>query len=55
MLQFDNLVARYGEAAVQSMIENLERFEGISGSPDLSLEKRWQNLMQKSDPSKRVA
>jgi len=49
MLQFEHFVARHDEIAVQAIIENLERFEGVRFAGVLSLEERWQRLMQGAD------
>jgi hypothetical protein len=48
MLQFEQFVARHGEIAAQAIIENLERFEGVCSLRELSLEERWQHLMQQA-------
>lgn len=52
MLRFDHFVARYGEIAVQAIVENLERFEGLPPFHALSLEERWQRVMHKADGQK---
>ena len=45
MLDFEQYVARHGEFGVQAIIERLERYEGINASIALSLEERWNVLM----------
>lgn len=55
MLQFDQFVARHGEVAAQAIIENLERFEGVRRLRVMSLEERWQSLMQSADQQKFAA
>lgn len=46
MLDFDKYVARHGEFGVQALIERIERYEGIRASIGISLEERWNALMQ---------
>ena len=45
MLQYDQFVARHGEAAAQALLENLERFEGIRPNTSVPLEQRWHKLI----------
>lgn len=46
MPDFDKYVARHGEFGVQALIERLERYEGIRARIGISLEERWNALMQ---------
>lgn len=48
MLDFDTYVARHGEPGVQTIIEQIERREGVRTSIDmpLSLEQRWDAIMR---------
>ena len=57
MLDFDTYVARHGEFGVQALIERLERYEGIRTSAELalSLEERWNAVMQLPTPQQRFA
>lgn len=45
-LNFDSLVDRFGEVVAQSLLENLERFEGVRNEDVAPLEDRWQSLMK---------
>jgi len=45
MSDFDHFIARHGESAAQAILENIERFHGISHHATLSLETRWQRVM----------
>lgn len=47
MLNYDKFVSKYGESSVQALIERLERYEGVAAATGLSLEERWNHLMQK--------
>ncbi|MDX2027929.1 MAG: hypothetical protein SFW62_04780 [Alphaproteobacteria bacterium] len=49
MLQFDQFIARHGEAVAQALLENIERFEGVRADLASSLEDRWLRVMQSSD------
>ena len=55
MLVFDKYVARYGEFAIQALIEGLERYEGIRSKVSASLEERWNALMQDFPSHPRMA
>jgi hypothetical protein len=48
MLDFEKYVARHGEFGVQAIVETIERNEGIRDAAVLSLEERWNVLMQKT-------
>ena len=41
MERFEEIVARYGETGVQALLENWERFAGITYKNPLPLETRW--------------
>jgi len=45
MLDFEKYVTRHGESWVQSVIEQIERADGIRGRIEVSLEDRWNALM----------
>jgi len=56
MLDFGVYLARYGECGVQSLIEMMERREGIRATEaPLSLEDRWNAVMQLPSPQQRLA
>jgi hypothetical protein len=55
MLNFEQYLARYNEFGVQAIIENLERYEGIRANITISLEERWNALMQDSPSQQRLA
>ena len=57
MLDFGVYLARYGECGVQSLIEMMERREGIRTDAEapLSLEDRWNAIMQLPSPQRRLA
>jgi hypothetical protein len=44
--EFEIFFARHGEVAVQAILENLERYEGLQGNASVPLERRWHLLMQ---------
>jgi len=46
IIEIEQLVNRYGEVVVQAIVENLERYEGVRSEAAVSLEQRWQRLMQ---------
>lgn len=46
MLDFHKYLMRHGEFGVQSIIEQIERVEGIRSRTDVPLESRWAALMQ---------
>jgi hypothetical protein len=46
MLNYETYLARHGEYGVQAIIEKLERYEGIRAGAAVSLEERWNALMQ---------
>jgi hypothetical protein len=48
MLDFNMYLARHGEVGVQTIIEQIERREGIASSVEtaLTLEERWNAVMQ---------
>ena len=45
MLDFNQYMSRHGEHGVQAIIERLERYEGIKSDVSISLEQRWDFLM----------
>ena len=57
MLDFNTYVARHGECGVQSLIEMMERREGIRTSAEipLPLEDRWNAIMQLPFAQRRFA
>ena len=55
MLDFDNYVARYGESAIQAIIERLECYENIRASLYVSLEDRWNYLMNDNAANQHLA
>jgi hypothetical protein len=57
MLDFGVYVARYGECGVQSLVEMMERREGIRANFEtpMSLEDRWNAVMQLPSPQQRLA
>ncbi len=57
MLDFETYVIRHGEFGMQAIIEKMERYEGIRASAEipLSLEERWNILMQMPASQQRVA
>lgn len=57
MLDFGVYVARYGECGVQSLVEMMERREGIRTSAEIpmSLEDRWNAIMQLPSPQQCLA
>ena len=55
MLSFDQYVMRHGEFGVQAIIERLERYEGIRNRIGISLEERWDALMQQAPLMQRQA
>lgn len=55
MIEFDAVVTKLGEHGVQSILENWERYEGISYSCPVSLENRWTVFMRKTDGLDRAA
>lgn len=46
MLDFDTYVAHLGEAAIQAIIERMERYEGKHSLTAAPLEERWRAVMQ---------
>ena len=51
MVDFESLVARHGEFAVQALIERIERYDGIPAQSDVPLEKRWNTVMSVASSS----
>jgi hypothetical protein len=45
MPNFESFVARHGEFAVQSLIERIERYDGVRSAAGISLEERWKAVM----------
>jgi hypothetical protein len=41
MERFEEIMARHGETGVQALLDNWERFAGITYNKPLPLEKRW--------------
>ena len=50
MPNFESFVARHGEFGAQSLIERIERYEGVRMAASISLEERWKAVMA-SHPS----
>jgi hypothetical protein len=46
MLDFDKYLMRHGEYWVQTIIEQIERNDGIRALAGMSLEQRWDAVMQ---------
>ena len=46
MPQYHEFLARHGESAVQAILDNLEYVEGMRSEKIMSLEERWERLMQ---------
>ena len=55
MFDFDNLVNRHGEFWVQHIIEGTEKARGICVSFGVSLEDRWNFLMNDQSKQQRMA
>ena len=55
MPDFHKYVARHGEHGVQAIVERLERYDGIRHHVSVSLEDRWNFLMQQNAPQHRMA
>jgi hypothetical protein len=55
MLNFERYVASLGEFGVQDIIERIERYEGIRSNRDISLEDRWNMLMQCASMQQQMA
>jgi hypothetical protein len=53
MLNFESLVARHGEIGVQAIIERIERNDGVRARGDVSLEERWEAVMNMAAPADR--
>lgn len=54
MPNFREYLMRYGEHGVQDLIERLERSWGIKPNAPLSLEERWDAVMQRSEEIDRI-
>ena len=48
MPDYHEFMMRHGEYGVQDLIERLERYEGIRRTSIMTLEDRWNALIQKS-------
>jgi len=46
MISFKRFFARHAECTVQAIIEQIERYEGVSPATGSSLEERWTALMR---------
>ena len=46
MPDYKAYLMRHGEHALQDIVERIERSEGIFTPPHLSLEERWQSLLE---------
>ncbi len=55
MPSFDQYVARHGECGALDIIEKIERFEGIRSNTGISLEERWDMVMQDFSVPQRMA
>jgi hypothetical protein len=56
MLDFDQVLTRYGEFVVWGILENWERYRGIRSITPLPLEERWARFMRETeDATVRVA
>jgi hypothetical protein len=55
MVRFDEFIVRHGEVAAQAKVENMERFEGAQSDKHLSLEERWQRLIQSGADQRHAA
>lgn len=53
MLNYQSFVSRHCEFTAQALIEQMERYEGISPKTGASLEERWVTIM--GMPQKRPA
>ena len=51
MLDFNSYLMRHGEAFIQSIVERLERNEGMRARTGTPLEERWEAMMQLSAPT----
>lgn len=55
MPDFDMFLQRHGEIGVQAIIERIERVEGIRYAAVLTLEDRWNVLMQCTGQQQQLA
>jgi len=49
MLDFSKYMMRYGEHGVQAIVEDIEKHQGIRYSAVVSLEDRWNKVMQNDE------
>jgi hypothetical protein len=55
MLDFEKYVARHGECAVQAIIEQAERHQGLRNRIGTPLEERWIAVMQPNSEQHQLA
>ena len=55
MPNYEQFMMRHGEYGVQTIIEQIERIEGIRAHAVQSLEDRWAALMQPAFTEQRLA
>ncbi len=46
MMNYEKFIARHGEYGVQAIVERIERYDGVKANDNLTLEQRWNALMQ---------
>ncbi len=47
--QFETVLMKHGEHGIQAILENWERFSGIFHAEPMSLERRWEIFLRKTD------
>lgn len=55
MPKFHDFMMRHGESGVQALVESVERYEGVKAMTGVSLEERWNAVMQEPVSEQRVA
>ncbi len=55
MLDFHKYLMRHGESWIQDIVEKIERNEGIRHNSPVSLETRWNSVMQDNRMQTRMA
>jgi hypothetical protein len=55
MPSFHDFVMRHGEHGAQALVEKLERYEGIRVRMGVTLEQRWNEVMQPAGELQRMA
>ena len=55
MLDFHKYLMRHGESWIQEIVEKIERSEGIRHEAPLSLQDRWDIVMQPAEFQQRAA